>query len=62
MYSVGYAGYYGVSIGESDGRLIQHIWLLILLSISVRILHGFLRLANRPCRTICVLALVREPS
>lgn len=58
MYSVGYAGYYGLSMGESYLRVhFRHA-----LMSSRRQLHRFVHLSGRPRRPVRILAVVREPS
>ena len=57
MYSVGYAGYYGLSMGESAPLSTEAS-----LMASGGILFGSLCLARRPRCTIRLPPVVREPS
>ena len=54
MYSVGYAGYYGASMGESSVK--------VKLIESRRLIYGTIRVPSSTCRSVCLPPLVRKPS
>jgi hypothetical protein len=57
MYSVGYAGYYGLSMGMCALLCLGPMYTD---QNSCRLIHGAVRVACCACRSICFSSLVRE--